>query len=439
MRKLSAILSLCVLISIAAKSQDSHWNTLTPYFDSLEIHNKFMGNIAVLHDGEWVFQRAMGYAQIENSIRAQPQTVYRIGSISKTFTAAMIFQLIEQGVLDLHQNISAFFPQGPWAKDITIAHLLGHRSGLYNFTDSEDYLSWNTEPKTEDQMMEIILTKALDFVPDSAAAYSNTNYLLLSYLLEKIYDKSFADILEEKICVPLGLSNTYFGYEKGNKAKEASSYFYKDDWQLQTETHLSIAMGGGGILSTAEDLAKFAVSLFNSELIGKESLALMTSIREGMGMGLFQFPLAQYSGFGHTGGIDGFTSILTYFKDLNLCYAMVCNGANYNTNDISLAVLGVALGQPVSIPSFQIYAIEESQLLQYTGIYSAEKFPLSLSITSESGVLKGQATGQSSFELRPTGPHIFRFDPAGIKIEFHTETGELTLIQMGMSIRMIKN
>jgi D-alanyl-D-alanine carboxypeptidase len=433
-----AILCWFLLCSLRPIAQEIPWHTLDPYFDSLEKHEKFMGNVAVWHKGALAYQKSLGYAQIESASKAHPQTPYRIGSISKTFTAALIFQLIERGKLDLHQSISSYFPTLDGLDSITLAHLLGHRSGLFNFTDAEDYFQWNTEPRTEEQMLQTIGSQNLDFEPGTQAAYSNANYLLLSYLLEKIYQQPFHRVLEEQICSPLGLSNTYFGYPPVEKEKETQSYAYTDQWVLQPQTHLSIAMGGGGILSTGEDLLRFAHALFSAEMLGAESIKQMTTLKDGFGMGLFAFPLASYQGWGHTGGIDGFSSILTFFEDLDLVYVLLSNGANYNTNDISLAVLGLALGQAVTVPSFEKYAVEEPVLRQYLGIYSSADFPLAITVTLEEGTLRAQASGQGSFALSPSGPHQFRFDPAGIVIEFLPASNEMILNQMGMRIRMTK-
>jgi D-alanyl-D-alanine carboxypeptidase len=437
--KLPCLLLLWILtLTRQTNAQEIPWHTLDPYFDSLEKHNKFMGNVAVLHKGVLAYQKSLGYAQVESASKANAQTPYRIGSISKTFTAALIFQLIERGKLDLHQSISPYFPQLEGAEPITLAHLLAHRSGLFNFTDAKEYLQWNTEAKTEAQMLQILNQQGLGFEPGTQAAYSNANYLLLSYLLEKIYQQPFHQILEEQLCRPFGLFNTFFGYNPTGNEEETQSYVYLDQWVLKPQTHLSIAMGAGGILSTGEDLLKFAHALFSFKILGAESVKQMTTLRDGFGMGLFAFPLASYRGWGHTGGIDGFTSILTFFEDLEMVYVLLSNGVNYNTNDISLAVLGLALGQAVSIPSFEDYAVEEGVLMQYLGVYASADFPLSITISLENGSLKAQATGQGSFELKPSGPHQFRFDPAGIVIDFLPEANEMILNQMGMRIRMTK-
>src|SRR5690606_7222086 len=122
-----------------------------------------------------IYTKAVGYSDVENKVKATNQSKYRIGSISKPFTAVMIFKAIEENKLELDQTIDKWFPTIKNAKNITVAHLLGHRSGIHSYTSGEDYLSWNTQAKTEEEMLEIIENGGSDFPPDSVTKYSNSN------------------------------------------------------------------------------------------------------------------------------------------------------------------------------------------------------------------------------------------------------------------------
>src|SRR5690606_9537400 len=127
-----------------------------------------------------------------------PDTKFRIGSITKMFTATMILQLVEEGKLTMETKLGAYFPSVPNAKEITIEQLLNHHSGLYNITD-EEYLNYYTQPKTQQEILERIAKQTPDFPPGERGAYSNTNYLLLGYILEKLTDKSYAENLHSRI------------------------------------------------------------------------------------------------------------------------------------------------------------------------------------------------------------------------------------------------
>ena len=163
---------------------------LDSLFQILETKDKFMGSIAISENGKLLYTKSIGKDDIETDRHSSILTKYRIGSISKMFTSCLIFKAVEDGKINLNQTIEKYFPTIVNANKITIGNLLNHRSGIHNFTNDENYLSYNTEPKSEKQMIEIIANGKSDFEPNSKADYSNSNYVLLSYILEKTYKKS---------------------------------------------------------------------------------------------------------------------------------------------------------------------------------------------------------------------------------------------------------
>jgi len=164
---------------------------LDNYFNALEANNKFMGSVAISQNGQIIYTKQIGYADIDNKIKPDDNTKYRIGSISKTFTTVLIFKAIDQGKLKLTDKIDIQFPAIKNANRITISDLLYHRSGIRNFTANADYLRWNTEKKSEEEMIEIISKGGSDFEPGTKAEYSNSNFVLLSYFLQRIYKKDY--------------------------------------------------------------------------------------------------------------------------------------------------------------------------------------------------------------------------------------------------------
>jgi D-alanyl-D-alanine carboxypeptidase len=168
---------------------------LDNYFNTLEESNKFMGSVAVSKNGEIIYSKTVGFADVENNVKATEKSKYRIGSISKSFTAVLVLKAVEQKKLDLNQPIDKWFPTIKNAKEITVKQLLSHRSGIHNFTDNKDYFTWHTQSKTEKEMIEIIAKSGSDFKPDSKAEYSNSNFVLLTYILEKTFSKLYSDSL----------------------------------------------------------------------------------------------------------------------------------------------------------------------------------------------------------------------------------------------------
>lgn len=313
------------LLSQIGFTQDFDRAKLDNYFDALETNNKFMGSVAVSKNGKIIYTKSVGFSDFENNLKATEKSKYRIGSISKTFTAVLVFKAVEERKIALNQAIDKYFPTIKNASKISISHLLYHRSGIHNFTNDKDYFTWNTKAKTEKEMVEIIAKAGSDFEPDSKAQYSNSNYVLLTYILERSFKKSYADLLTEHITRPLGLKNTYLGGMINQKNNECNSYRFIENWELEPETDISVPLGAGGIVSTPSDLVKFSDALFSGKLIKKESLEQMKTIKENYGIGLFQIPFNNSIGFGHTGGIDGFTSIFSNFADANISYALTSN------------------------------------------------------------------------------------------------------------------
>ena len=347
MRKL--ILLMLIFFQIGF-TQSFDKTKLDNYFNWIENSNRFMGNIAVSKDGEIIYLKSIGYADISNNLKATKETKYRIGSISKSFTATLVLKAIENKKLELNQTIDKWFPMIKDSDKITIKQLLSHRSGIYNFTDNLNYLTWNTQKKTEKEMVEIIKIGGNSFAPDSKAEYSNSNYLLLSYILEKTFMKSYSELLDEYIIKPIDLKNTYVFRRINTSNNESKSYKFLSSWILEPETDYTIPLGAGAITSTPIDLIKFSDALFGGQLLSSESLKIMTTIQEGYGLGLFQIPFYNKLGFGHGGSIDGFSSIYVHFPEDKISYALISNGTNMNNNDISIAVLSAIYDELYEIP-----------------------------------------------------------------------------------------
>ena len=436
-----AILTTALLLTISQiglTQTNFDKNKLNNYFNVLEENNKFMGSVAVSKNGEIIYTKTIGLADVENNKKATENSKYRIGSISKSFTAVLILKAVEEKKLSLNQPIDNWYPKIKNAKKITIEHLLRHRSGIYNFTNDKDYLTWNTQPKTEKEMVEIITKGGSDFNPDSKAEYSNSNFVLLTYILEKTFKKSYSDLLQEFIIKPIGLTNTYvFGKINPNN-NECKSYRFVGSWKAENETDFTVPLGAGALTSTPTDLTKFADALFNGKLLTNESLEIMKTIKDGYGLGLFQLPFYESVGYGHTGGIDGFSSIYSYFPDEKISYALTSNGTNMNNNDISIAVLSAVYNKPYEIPVFTTFNLKSEDLDKYLGVYSSKQIALKITITKDGNTLIAQGTGQPAFSLEATEKDKFKFDPAGAKLEFNPSEKKMILYQGGRQIEFTK-
>jgi D-alanyl-D-alanine carboxypeptidase len=409
---------------------------LDHYFQALEANNKFMGSVAIARDGKVLYTKAIGFRVVEDKLKPNERTKYRIGSISKTFTAALLFKAIDEKKIALAETLNKYFPTIKNAERITIGNLLNHHSGIHNFTDDADYSKWDTQKKSEQEMVTLIAALSSDFEPGSKAAYSNSNYVLLTYILQKLYREPYAQILEEKIVNPLGLKDTYYGGKIDISNNESYSYQFNSRWGKQEETDMSIPVGAGAIVSTPTDLTSFAHALFNGKIVSAESLNQMKKMQDGFGMGLFEAPFQEKKSYGHNGGIDGFSSNFGYFPDDRVAIAFTSNGSAYDNNKISIALLSSVFNKPFEIPSF--LTLTTKDLDQYLGVYAAKNFPLKITITKADDTLIGQATGQPSFKLDATAKHVFNFDQAGLVLQFNPDTKEMTLRQGGRDFLLSK-
>lgn len=415
-------------------SQTINKPRLDSLFDILAEKNKAMGSVAISKNGTMQYSRAIGYSFISGADKksSTTSTKYRIGSISKMFTATMIFQLIEEGKIQTSTTLGSYFPNIPNANKITVGNLLNHRSGLHNFTDDSTYGKWMTTTKTEDEMLAMFAQNKADFPPNEKTSYSNTNYVLLGYIIERVTKQPYAKVLSKRIVEKAGLSNTEYGGKTDIKKEESYSYVYLADWQQQPETDMSIPGGAGGIVSTPTDLTKFIEALFSFKLVSENSLNQMKTIKDRMGMGMFQIPFYDRKAYGHNGSIDGFESSLAFFQEDSLSVAYCTNGEVYPLNNIMIDILSICFNREgYSIPTFKTLSLTTEELDKYLGIYSSTQIPLKITITKNNTTLLAQATGQSAFPLEPVKKGSFKFDQAGIVIDFNPDKNEFTLKQGG--------
>ena len=433
-----SILLLLFSCSINLFAQAFNKAKLDSFFTILEKEQQAMGTLSISEGENETYARSFGMASLNPKVANSPETKYRIGSISKTFTAVIILQMVTEGKLTLKTAVSKFFPKLPNASSITVHHLLSHSSGLHNFTDDDKYLEYMTTPKTREEKLNIIKKGGTDFKPGKKHEYSNTNYVLLSLIAEDIAKKDFSEIIDTRIVKPLTLTNTYYGKPVNIEENEAHSYGWSGNWIKSSETDMSIPMGAGAIVSNPTDLNKFYYALFNDEMLTKEMLSKMKNMNSGYGYGLFQFPFHDKLSYGHTGGIDAFQSMAAYFPDEELSISLTLNGAVFPMNDIMIGALSIYFGSDYELPSFEKYEVSATDLRKYEGIYSTEGFPFDITITEKDGSLTAQATGQPSFTLEAFQEHKFRFRLAGIEMHFIPDAGKMIFKQGGNTTELAK-
>ena len=321
---------LCIVLLLLWSWSFIHaqnFNQLDDFIDLLNQNDKFMGSLSISKEGKTIYNKSVGYQYI-NERESKPIEVdskFRIGSITKTFTAVLIFQLIDEGKLNIETKLSQYFPQIPNANRITIANLLNHSSGLFNITADNNF---NEKlPTTQSIMLSLMASHQVDFQPGEKHEYSNTNFVVLGYIIEKIENSSYKSILKKRIANPLELKNTYYGDVINTDNNECLSYYYEGDASLHeaNQAHLSNPGGAGAIVSNPSDLNVFINALFNDKLISKKSFELMTTIEDEYGSGIFSAEKEGLTIFAHNGTIDSFKSMLVYIPEFKTAIAFNSN------------------------------------------------------------------------------------------------------------------
>tara|TARA_R110002124_G_scaffold63258_6_gene172604 strand:+ start:2924 stop:4249 length:1326 start_codon:yes stop_codon:yes gene_type:complete len=429
MIKKTLFVTVC-LCSIFTFAQTSTKTNLDNLFKTFEKENKAMGAVSIFKNGTEIYQKEIGFANIKTKKRGNKFTKYRIGSISKTFTATIILQQIDEGKLTLNTLVTAYFPKLPNANKITIEDLLRHESGLVNVTNDTNIRSWITKHQTRKQMINRFIKNGTEFEPKEKSKYSNTNFIILSYISEIIDKNSFNKILEDRIIKPLHLKRTEFGNPIKPTNNEALPYYFENNqWNLiDMQTNMSAPMGAGAIVSTSSELNVFYSNLFSGKLTSDASLKKLMTIKNGIGLGIMQFEFKDLKVFGHDGGIDGFQSYALYIPEKNTTMAFTCNGLNAMMMPTVISILETYFKNDTSLKKTPTLQLKSEELDVYLGVYSGKTFPAKITFTKKGTTLFAQATGQPIFELISPKKNLFIYDSMGIHFDFNLQnkTMELT-------------
>ncbi len=420
------ILGLLTLVIVSVGyAQTIDKDKLDQLFDRLLEKNKGMGSIVLAKEGRILYERSFGYS-LMNGMTKTPitsNTRFRISSITKTYTAVMILQLVEEGKLNLQDKLDRFYPTIPNANKITIEQILRHRSGIPELKVEPN---WGRQSRTHEEVLAVLEKGQPNFEPDSKHEYSNTGYVILGYIIEKLEGKPYQEVLTDRITSKLGLRNTYLG--EGNtipENNESLSYRYLGEWKESPELNLSIPAGAGAIMSTPGDMAKFIQALFDHKLLSKASLDKMITIQDGEGMGMEPFNFGGKTLYGHTGGSNSSGAWLAYEPDEQLALAYTTNAKIYPVADIVAAVFDIYWNRPYEVPTFDALVVSPDILNQYIGVYVIAGTPAKMTVT-RSGSTIAIENGGNTIPLEATAPDTFNLAP-GVTVSFDISKKQMTI------------
>ena len=421
--------------------KDLNISKLDSIFDAKEIDNKFMGTLSIFKNNKEIYSRSTGYSDIKNNIKSNSNTKYRIASISKTFTSVLIMQLIEEGKLTLDTKLSTFKPQVKLAEQITIEQLLSHRSGIYNYTDLKDYRSWMETPMSDEELIDKINKKGRRFKPNKKFEYSNTNYFLLSLIIEIIEEDSFNKVLDNKIIKPFKLSQTYCCENIKNDETAKSYYIEGDLLKEASDTDLRISSGSGGLISTSKDVNKFFNLLSNHKIISEESLDKMTNnLTNGdYGFGLMKVEFFDKTGFGHDGRIDGFISNAFIFPNDNLSITYLSNVFGWDIRTLYVEIMGYNFKTDyVDNNKYSTLKLTKEDLSHFEGVYTKRKKTLKITEKNSVLILNIHEIPSVNFALTPITKNRFKNEIMGIEIEFYKNEKYILVFHKGDEIKLKK-
>jgi len=403
-------IALSLLVTASAPAQDGA--PLALKFDeylSAAVKQGFTGAALIARDGKVIFSRGYGMANAEWDIPNTPQTKFRLGSITKQFTAASILLLQERGKLSVQDPICKYVADCPKAwEPVTIHHLLTHTSGIPSYTDvksPEEFRKLSLMTVTPAGFVDSFKAKPLEFPVGEKMKYDNSGYFLLGYIIEKISSQSYEAFLQENIFGPLKLTNT--GYDTHDRIlkQRATGYSRRKDARINSDyLDMTVPYAAGSLYSTVEDLFAWNEALFSDKLLSAKSReAMMTVDKNNYAYGLAVNQQHNRKVVAHGGGINGFNTSLARFPEEKVTVVVLRN-ADYgaaNPGKVSQDLAAILFGEKYEIPRERTAVKIDPKILDaYAGQYELNPNFI-ITMTREGDSLMTQATGQPKFELFP--------------------------------------
>lgn len=445
---------------------------LDSLFGNLVSNGYFNGSVLVAEQGKPIYEKAFGYANFETKQPLTPETMFELASVSKQFTAMAIMQLHQRGKLHYDDPVRKFLTQLPY-KHVTISHLLHHTSGIPEFIAWTDTLVDVNKINYNRDILDVLATSKLPLIfnPGDHFSYSNTNYVLLALIVEKISGISFSDYLDKNIFSPLDMAHTSVYHQRAAQ-KKISNYAYgylfnpaKNGFDLNDhmaacryEYYFDGVAGPYGISSTIEDMLKWDQALYTNKLVSRsvqEEAYETAKLNNGKdatlrgipyGFGWLILPALPDEGrrFMHTGGYPGYMTIITRFPDKNKTIIMLTNIYNViNLYRLDSAIENILFDKPFKIPEALPFKTSISltplQLKAIEGTYDLEAAPaIKFTITTENGQAYAQVTGQPRAEIYPRTALDFFYTVVTARIKFTEDDAgritKLTLFQHGKEL-----
>ncbi len=327
-------------------------------------YGQFNGSVLVAEKGEVIYKKGFGCADMEWEIPNQPDTKFRIGSLTKAFTSALVLQLVEQGKLKLDGKITDYLPDYPKKQGdrVSIHQLLTHTSGIPDYGDFPDYRNFSRNPFTTESLLRLFADSALRFEPGSKFSYSNSGYFLLGVIIERITDKPYERILQENILSPLNMINSGYDHQDTILKKRASGYEKKTGHYVNAPyLDMSLPYSAGSLFSTVEDLYLWDQALYSDKLLPMQSRdcmfrAYIPAYGKGYGYGWVIGKDAVGNSndsvfvIEHGGTISGFSALISRIPSEKDLIVFLSNTRPVAFASMARAIRGILYDKPYDLP-----------------------------------------------------------------------------------------
>ena len=443
---------LCGMESTAPTTPDvtSLVEKVDTYINTCVERGLFNGSIIVTQQGRVLVNKGYGLANFEHAIPRTSQTRFNLASMTKQFTAMAIMILQKKGLLDTNDMVSKHIPVAEFqlGEKITIHHCLTHTSGLLDYSDLPEY-DYQAPLYTTNEMIKLFKNKPLDFEPGSKFRYSNSGYVLLGYIVEKISGQPYANFLKENIFEPLGMQNTGFVY---NSTDERFAAGYTVGNKQVDYIDMSFANGDGNLISTTHDLYLWDQALYTEKLLPLVYLQkIFTPLKNNdpshkyinYGYGWLIDEILGHKRVWHNGGMPGVATTITRFVADDVCIIVLSNidRPTAQVEKISSDLAAIIFNQPYRAPWIvpTEIIVDPSILGSYVGNYKlCDEEDLIISVTKESDKLFAQITDQDNFQIFPESETEFFYKVVDAQISFvKNEQGQvvqLILHQAGSNL-----
>lgn len=436
--------AIAIVLTKFLFAQDSTAKKLDELVTAYAKMGKFNGSVLIAQHGTILLQKGCGIKNVENNSLNDENTRFQIASVTKQFTATVILKLVELKKMSLTDKLSKYYSGFPYGDSITIEHLLTHTSGLHSFTEEDTTINETDEQR----IVPYLKTLKPNFAPGTNWHYSNSGYVMLGYIIQKVSSMSYWQAVRKYIFEPLHMSGSGFDFTHLASNDKAVGYDVLNDSvkQRATITDSTVPFAAGAIYSTVKDMYQWHRGLQAYEIVDKDVIdkAYTPCSIHNYGFGWQIDSIYGKKMVSHSGSITGFGNNFARIPEDDICIVLLSNksGSTFDVINITNKLLAVLYHKPYSIPVKRTrVTLSEKILKQYVGTYEIADMHLTINVTVGDGVLIAQPyrdenPGPTSVMLAIDKTHFYDQRDEELEVTFDIDTAGkvngISILQMGI-------